>query len=84
VAEQVFESRPELRSRFPQCPQRSCADLIRFVTDRPGHDRRYAIDCAKIERALGFSQQVTLLAGLRATFTWFVDNPTWWQPLLRR
>ncbi|MBV8806650.1 MAG: dTDP-glucose 4,6-dehydratase [Sinobacteraceae bacterium] len=82
VAERVFDSRTELYSRYPQCPRKSFADLIRFVTDRPGHDRRYAIDCAKIERELGFSQRVTLLEGLRDTFTWYVENDTWWRPLI--
>jgi dTDP-glucose 4,6-dehydratase len=82
VAETVLASRAELHDRYPQCPRKSLASLIRFVEDRPGHDRRYAIDCSKIERELGFTQQVTLLEGLRDTFTWFVDNPTWWQPLV--
>jgi len=84
VAEQLFEAQPQLRSRYPQCPAKSFADLIRFVKDRPGHDRRYAIDCAKIERELGFAQSVTLLEGLRETFTWYVDNDTWWRPLAAR
>src|ERR1700730_6546096 len=79
IAERVFESRKELRSRYPQCPQHAVADLIRFVSDRPGHDRRYAIDCARIEQELGFSQRVTLLEGLRDTFTWYVDNESWWR-----
>jgi dTDP-glucose 4,6-dehydratase len=78
IAEQVFAARPELRSRYPQCPRSTVADLIRFVKDRPGHDRRYAIDCTKIEQELGFTQQVTLIEGLHDTFTWFVDNPSWW------
>jgi dTDP-glucose 4,6-dehydratase len=79
VAEEVFAARPELATLFPQCPQTKIAGLIRFVTDRPGHDRRYAIDCAKIEQQLGFSQRVTLAQGLRDTFCWFVDNSAWWR-----
>jgi dTDP-glucose 4,6-dehydratase len=81
IAEGVFASREELRSRYPRCPPRAVADLIRFVTDRPGHDRRYAIDCARIEQELGFSQRVTLLEGLSDTFTWYVDNESWWRGL---
>jgi dTDP-glucose 4,6-dehydratase len=84
MAEHVFASRPELPSRYPQCPGKSFAELIRFVRDRPGHDRRYAIDCGKIERELGFSPRVTLPEGLRDTFTWFVDNEPWWRPLMKR
>ncbi|MFL6604060.1 MAG: dTDP-glucose 4,6-dehydratase [Steroidobacteraceae bacterium] len=79
IAEREFGSRPELHSRYPQCPRQAVADLIRFVTDRPGHDRRYAIDCAKIEQELGFTQRVTLLEGLRDTFAWYVDNESWWR-----
>ena len=57
--------------------------LIRFVTDRPGHDRRYAIDCSKIEREFGFCPRVRLEAGLRATIAWYLAKPhvlaTGWQ-----
>ena len=53
--------------------------LIRFVTDRPGHDRRYAIDDAKIERELGFRSTRSLDEGLAATIAWYRDNPSWWQ-----
>ena len=79
IAERVFGSRPQLHSRYPHCPRQGYADLIGFVTDRPGHDRRYAIDCAKIERELGFTPRVTLLEGLRDTFKWYVDNEPWWR-----
>ena len=79
IAAQAFESCPELRSRYPNCPARELEALIRLVPDRPGHDRRYAIDSAKIEQQLGFAPRVTLLEGLRATFTWFLDNASWWQ-----
>jgi dTDP-glucose 4,6-dehydratase len=50
--------------------------LIRFVTDRPGHDRRYAIDCSKIERECGFRPHVTLEAGLKATIAWYLEQAT--------
>jgi dTDP-glucose 4,6-dehydratase len=81
IAQAAFASRQDLRARYPQCPGHAIADLIRFVTDRPGHDRRYAIDCAKIEQELGFAQQVSLLEGLRDTFAWYVDNEPWWRKL---
>jgi dTDP-glucose 4,6-dehydratase len=79
VAERVFDERPELVARFPDCPRKDIAGLIRFVTDRPGHDRRYAIDCAKIERELGFTPGVRLEDGLRDTVSWFADNADWWR-----
>ncbi len=79
VAEELFAERPELAGLYPQCPREAVAGLIRFVTDRPGHDRRYAIDCAKVERELGFSPRVTLDQGLANTFAWYVNNPSWWR-----
>jgi len=55
--------------------------LIRFVADRPGHDRRYAIDPTKIEQATGWRPRQTFEAGLRATIEWYLANPSWWQPI---
>ena len=52
-------------------------DLIEFVTDRPGHDRRYAIDCSKIEAELGWTPEETFSTGLRKTVQWYLDNPEW-------
>ncbi|MBO9395285.1 dTDP-glucose 4,6-dehydratase [Shimia sp. R9_2] len=60
------------------------ADLITFVTDRPGHDARYAIDPARIREELGWRPSVTVEEGLRKTVAWYLDNETWWQPLLNR
>jgi dTDP-glucose 4,6-dehydratase len=51
--------------------------LISFVKDRPGHDRRYAIDCSKIEKELGWKPKETLETGLRKTVQWYLDNPEW-------
>ncbi|HPH26067.1 MAG TPA: dTDP-glucose 4,6-dehydratase [Pseudomonadota bacterium] len=53
--------------------------LIRYVTDRPGHDRRYAIECAKAERELGWVPQHNLEDGLRDTVDWYLNNRDWWQ-----
>jgi dTDP-glucose 4,6-dehydratase len=58
--------------------------LISFVTDRPGHDRRYAIDPGKIERELGWRPRETFDSGLAKTVRWFCDNRTWWQDILDR
>lgn len=56
---------------------KSYRDLIRFVTDRPGHDHRYAIDSARITRELGWQAQVGFEAGLRQTIEWYLSNPEW-------
>lgn len=60
------------------------ARLITFVTDRPGHDARYAIDPSRIRAELGWRPSVTLQEGLRRTVRWYLDNEAWWQPLLAR
>ena len=58
--------------------------LITFVTDRPGHDRRYAIDPTRIRTELGWRPSVTVEEGLRRTVAWYLDNESWWRPLLDR
>jgi dTDP-glucose 4,6-dehydratase len=60
------------------------ADLITFVTDRPGHDRRYAIDPSRIRDELGWRPSLTLEEGLARTVAWYLDNAAWWQPLCGR
>lgn len=56
-------------------------DLITFVADRPGHDRRYAVDAGKISDELGWSPAETFDTGLRKTINWYVENEVWWRPL---
>ena len=58
--------------------------LITYVTDRPGHDLRYAIDPSRIRQELGWRPSVTLEEGLRRTVRWYLDNEAWWRPLLER
>ncbi len=60
------------------------ADQITFVTDRPGHDARYAIDPTRIQQELGWQPSVTVEEGLRRTVRWYLDNESWWRPLLTR
>jgi dTDP-glucose 4,6-dehydratase len=55
----------------------SYADQITFVTDRPGHDRRYAIDARKIERELGWRPAESFESGIRKTIAWYLDNAEW-------
>ncbi len=69
----------ELAENMPVNPS---AKLITFVKDRPGHDRRYAIDATKIKTELGWTPQVTVEEGLRLTVQWYLQNRDWWQPLL--
>lgn len=57
-------------------------DLITYVTDRAGHDVRYAIDASKIEKELGWKPQETFDSGLRKTVQWYLDHPSWWQSIL--
>jgi dTDP-glucose 4,6-dehydratase len=56
-------------------------NLIRYVTDRPGHDRRYAIDPTKIETELGWRAEKTFDTGIAATVDWYLQNDWWWRPL---
>ncbi|MGJ8605884.1 MAG: dTDP-glucose 4,6-dehydratase [Marivita sp.] len=58
--------------------------LITFVTDRPGHDLRYAINPARMRGEMGWRPSVTLEEGLRRTVRWYLDNPNWWQALQDR
>ena len=72
-----------LDSRVP-LEGKSRRDLIRFVTDRPGHDRRYAIDASKIGRELGWTPAHSFEEGLGQTIDWYLANDWWWKPLRER
>lgn len=61
---------------------RPSAELIQHVRDRPGHDRRYAIDAQKIRDALGFVPQFSFAEGIRQTIRWYLQHPDWWRPIL--
>jgi dTDP-glucose 4,6-dehydratase len=85
IADETFRAHAELATAFPRCPSAhagSAAQLISFVPDRPGHDRRYAVDCSKIERELGYRARFALASGLRETFGWYVRNESWWRAVL--
>ena len=57
--------------------EQSYREQISYVTDRPGHDMRYAIDASKIERKLGWKPQETFETGIRKTVEWYLDNQEW-------
>lgn len=66
----------------PELPVRPSRELITFVKDRPGHDRRYAINATKLKTELGWTPAETVDSGLRQTVEWYLANRDWWQPLL--
>lgn len=82
VVTQICTLLDELRPREINGKTASYAELITFVTDRPGHDVRYAIDAAKIERELGWTPEETFETGLRKTVLWYLNNESWWQDVL--
>jgi dTDP-glucose 4,6-dehydratase len=61
----------------PVSPTENYTSLITFIKDRPGHDRRYAIDARKIERELGWKPRESFEAGIRKTVQWYLDNMDW-------
>lgn len=71
-----------LDARFPDAPPH--ANLMEHVSDRPGHDQRYAIDPGRIQRELGWKAQHSFEAGLRETVDWYLNNKAWWAPLQER
>jgi dTDP-glucose 4,6-dehydratase len=66
----------------PNSPYRPHANLISYVTDRAGHDFRYAIDCSKIMRELGWKPKENFESGLRKTIEWYLENERWWRQIL--
>ncbi|NEO21515.1 dTDP-glucose 4,6-dehydratase [Moorena sp. SIO4A5] len=79
LVHQICELMNELAPDLPVAPAQQ---LITFVKDRPGHDRRYAIDATKIKTELDWVPTETLAGGLRKTIEWYLSNRDWWQPLL--
>lgn len=80
-----FAADPALARRFPQSPPANggtAESLMRFVTDRAGHDFRYAINASKIESELGFAPEVTFEVGIQRTIDWYLANEPWWQSVM--
>jgi dTDP-glucose 4,6-dehydratase len=83
----AFTGNPALAKRFPNAPSargESAAELKTFVTDRKGHDRRYAIDSRKISAELGYAPMRDFAQGFAETLSWFLAREDWWGPLLER
>ena len=78
VVETICDILDEKRPRRHRVPHRN---LIAFVTDRPGHDRRYAMDTRKIRRDLGWVPLETFRSGLERTVDWYLENAWWWRPI---
>ncbi len=70
-----------LDNRRPRTDGTSHRDLISFVTDRPGHDARYAIDASKLENELGWRAEEDFDSGIEKTVDWYLENSWWWEPL---
>ena len=85
LIDEAVEREPTHAKCFPDCPKAkggSAHELIAYVSDRPGHDRRYAIDPAKIERELGFMPHETFQTGISRTVDWFLANHMWWNAVM--
>lgn len=81
----VFSKNSSLHARFPTAKNAingTSEELIEFVTDRAGHDRRYAIDPSKSNAELGYKPSETFESGIKKTIEWYLDNEDWWRPLL--
>jgi len=79
---QVVKTICDLLDEMQPSPDGSYHKLISFVADRPGHDRRYAIDASKLERELGWRASEDFESGLKKTVKWYLNNRDWWQAIL--
>jgi len=85
LVDQAFAADANLAARFPDAPPARashCRELVTFVRDRAGHDRRYAIDARKINRELGYVPAESFETGIRKTLDWFLANEPWWRAIL--
>ena len=71
-----------LDQQRPRADGRAYAEQITYVTDRPGHDQRYAIDASKIQRDLGWAPSMSFEDGIARTVAWYLENQSWWQDIL--
>jgi dTDP-glucose 4,6-dehydratase len=83
--DEAFAADRALATRFPSAPAAKggkSESLVTFVQDRPGHDRRYAIDATKIKRDLGFVPRESFESGIRKTISWYLGNEAWWRGVM--
>jgi len=81
---EVVETICDLLDEMAPSPAGPRRGLISFVTDRPGHDRRYAIDASKLERELGWKADENFESGIEKTARWYLDEQAWWKTILQR
>lgn len=85
LVDEAFAADAALAERFPRCPAaagHATATLITFVKDRPGHDRRYAIDAVKAEQELEWTPVETFETGIRKTLGWYLTHEPWWRGVM--
>jgi dTDP-glucose 4,6-dehydratase len=85
LLDKLFAKTKELRFKFLDSPASRGAKtetLLAFVPDRPGHDRRYAVDVERVRSKLGFAPAETLGSGIVKTVEWYIENESWWRSLL--
>lgn len=85
ITDEAFKQDSNLKNRFPDAPAaqgKPSASLITYVKDRPGHDRRYAINAGKIMQELGYLPQESFDTGIRKTLAWYLQNEAWWRGVL--
>lgn len=85
AADELLAASSQMKSKYPNSPASRglpSSSLIEFVTDRPGHDRRYAINCNRIEQELSFVPSISLQRGLSETLLWYVHNEWWWRSVM--
>lgn len=85
LIDKTFAASGSLKNRFPGAPAangRPTESLISFVKDRPGHDRRYAINAGKAERELNFTPGESFKTGFRKTLNWYLNNEAWWRSVM--
>jgi dTDP-glucose 4,6-dehydratase len=85
LVDDCFIKDKALKARFPKAPisrGEMSESLITFVKDRPGHDRRYAINASKMRDELGYAPRETFETGIRKTVGWYMDNEEWWRKVM--
>ncbi len=85
LLDEQFSERLDLCGRFPIAPHnsgKSAADLVTHVKDRPGHDRRYAVNADRIRHTLGFVPSETFESGIKKTVRWYLENEAWWRRVM--